>query len=107
MELNFVERLTLLNILPKEGTFLTLRLVRELREMCSPDQDEFTRFEIKQEGDSVRWNEQGNTHLKNCDIGEKMTDLIVEELKKLNDADPPKLTDQMFSLYEKFVIQEE
>jgi len=104
MELNTVERLTLLNILPMEGTFITLKLVRELREMLSFDELELKRLKFVQEGDQVRWDESIDT-LKDCDIGEKMTDLIVECLKKLDDE--KKLILQAFSLYEKFVIQEE
>ncbi|MCK5607038.1 hypothetical protein KAR91_34460 [Candidatus Pacearchaeota archaeon] len=104
MELNTVERLTLLNILPMEGTFITLKLVRELREMLSFDELELKRLSFVQEGDQARWDESGDT-LKDCGIGEKMTDLIVECLKKLDDE--KKLNLQAFSLYEKFVIQED
>jgi len=101
--LNVTERLTLLSILPAEGNFLTLKLVRELREMLSFSEEENGHLRFVQEGDQVRWDEDAAT-LKDCDIGEKMTDLIVETLKKLDEEKKLKL--QMFSLYEKFVIQE-
>jgi hypothetical protein len=102
-QLNALERLTLLSILPAEGNFLTLKLVRELREMLSFSELENKRLSFVQDGDQVRWDESGDI-LKDCDIGEKMTDLIVETLEELNKKEQLKL--QMFSLYEKFVIQE-
>lgn len=105
-ELTVPERLALLNILPKEGDFTTIKLMRKLRESLSFDEEELKKIEFVQEGDQVRWNAEGAAGiLKQCQIGEKMTDTIHDVLKKLNDE--KKLTDQHFSLYEKFVVNRE
>lgn len=48
-------RLTALNLLPAEGTFLTLRTVRDAQHALSPSAEEIERFQIQQEGTSIRW----------------------------------------------------
>lgn len=103
-ELTVVERLVLLNILPKEGDFTTIKLVRKLRENLSFDEDEHKKLNFVQDGDQVRWNQEALTD-KYIQIGEKQSDLIHDALKKLNDE--KKLTNEHFSLYEKFVENRE
>lgn len=103
-ELSVMERLVLLNILPKEGDFTTIKLLRKLRENLSFDEEEHKELMFVQDGDQVRWNE-GIALTKQIQIGEKQSDIIHDALKKLNDG--KKLTDQHFSLYEKFVANRE
>ena len=100
MELTVLERLVLSNVLPKEGNFTTLRLVRKLREALSFDELEHKKLGFIQDGDQVRWNEGANL-VKSFEIGEKMMDLIAETLTKMDKEE--KLRDEHFSLYEKFV----
>jgi len=103
-ELTVVERLVLLNILPKEGDFTTIKLLRKLRENLSFDEDEHKKLNFVQDGDQVRWNQEALVD-KHIAIGEKAGDLIHDALKKLNDE--KKLTNEHFSLYEKFVENRE
>jgi len=100
MVLNTLERLMLLGVLPKEGDFTTLKIVRELRESLSFNEEEYKRLEFETLEVGVRWNPKGDIP-REIKIGEKATDLIVEALKKLNKD--KKLTEEHFSLYEKFV----
>lgn len=102
VKLNVLERLVLSNVLPKEGNFTTLRLVRLLREALSFDELEHKKLGFIQDGDQVKWNEKAKV-VKGFKIGEKMMDLISETLKKLDKEE--KLRDEHFSLYEKFVEQ--
>jgi hypothetical protein len=101
MKLDTKERLVLLAILPKEGDFTTLKIVRKLREDLSFTEDEHAvlKFDYQENG-SVKWNLEGDK-FKEIEIGEKATDLIVEALKKLNTD--RKLTDDHFQLYGKFI----
>jgi len=99
-ELTVLERLVLLSVLPKEGDFVTLKLVRKLRENLSFDEAEIKELNFAQDGDQVRWNEKASI-TKRINIGEKMSDLIQGALKKLDDE--KKLREEHFSLYEKFV----
>ena len=103
MELNVLERLVLLNILPKEGDFTTLKLVRKAREVLSFDDLENKRLSFIQDGDQVRWNESTNI-TKKIELGEVMTIKVVETLKKLSKDE--KLKEEQFTLYEKFVEME-
>ena len=102
MKLTVLERIALLGVLPAEGDFVTLKIVRELRENLSFDEAEVKQLKVKQEGQQITWEAGAETPGgKEVKIGEKATDVIVAALKKLNSD--KKLTDQHFSLYEKFV----
>ena len=100
MELQIGERLVLISVLPQEGDFTTLKIVRELRESLSFTEEEHKTYEFKQEGNFVIWNKEKDV-AKEVKIGEKANDVIVEALKKLNEE--KKLRDEHFNLYEKFV----
>lgn len=105
MELTVMDRLMLLQVLPKEGDFLSLRILRELKEELSFTEEEQAALELKQnrEAGTVNWNlehEQARGP-KDVPIGEKATDLIVEALKGLNNR--KQLTEAHMSIYERFV----
>jgi len=100
MKLNVLERLTLLQILPPEGNFVTLKIVRDLTSILAMTEKEYKDFDIKQEGGQIKWNLKGNQE-KEIEIGEKATDIIKEALKKLDET--KKLEQRHFSLYEKFM----
>jgi len=100
MELSVFDRLILLNILPKEGDFTTLKIIRKLREDLSFSEDEHKCLEFKQDGGNIQWKQEGDIP-KEITIGEKATDIITDVLKKLNTE--KKLQDQHFGLYEKFI----
>ncbi len=100
MELSTSDRLALLDILPKEGDYLTLKILRKLRESLSFNEEEHKALRFENEGDIVKWHEQGDK-LKDIVIGEKAIDLIVEALKKRDRAKT--LTDAHLTVYEKFI----
>ncbi len=102
MKLNIVDRLTCLGVLPQEGDFVTLKIVRDLQSKLGFTEEELKECEIVSdpETQSVKWNEKGAVE-KEIVIGEKAMDLIVEALEKLNKD--KKLKPQHFSVFEKFV----
>ena len=106
MKLNLLERITLLNILPQEADYVTLKILNKLKETLSPSEDEFKEFEIEPVMDEsgaqtgTKWNEKGIEE-RELEIGEKATDMIVGALKKLDTE--KKLTNQHYSIYEKFI----
>ena len=100
MKLNVYERLILLNVLPKEGDFTTLKIIRALRETLSFSEAEHKALEFKQEEQNIQWKQEADKP-KDVTFGEKATDIIVEVLKKLNTD--KKLTEQHYGLYEKFI----
>jgi len=100
MELQIGERLGLLDILPREGDYTTLKIIRELRESLSFSEEEIKTYKFRTEGTRFLWdNDKGE--VKDVPLGEVVTDIIKKALKKLNDE--KKLQDGHFSLYEKFV----
>ena len=100
MELSVLERLILLNLLPNEGNYANLKLLRVARESLSFTDEEHKVLKFKQEGDQMRW-EDGAVGEKEIKVGEVVSQLISKELKKLNSEE--KLKEEHTSLYEKFV----
>ena len=99
MELTVVERLVLMSLLPQEGTFVNLKLVRKAREELSFDEKENKVLKFVQDGGNVKWDANANI-IKDVNLGEVVTKLAGDALKKL-DTDG-KLKDEHFTLYEKF-----
>ena len=98
--LSVLERITLLNILPKEGDFLTLKIIRDLRANLSFSEAEHKKACFtKTDGGMHQWVEFDT----GVPIGEKATDIIVNQLNELNNA--KKLHEEMISLFEKFCIK--
>lgn len=100
MKLSVFERVILLDILPKEGDFQTIKILSELREALSFSEQEYKVCEIRFEGGHVFWNEATATK-KDIKIKDKATEIIVNALKDLDAK--KKITDGCLSLYEKFI----
>ena len=109
-----IERLQLLQILPAEGNFLTLKITRELRESLSLSEEDCKVTGIKLGGETfvqedgteievpvgqIRWNDV--LPPKEIEMGDKAKEVIVKTLKKLDKEE--KLTQAHFSLCEKFM----
>lgn len=103
MNFNISERLVTLNLLPREGTFANLKLIRVAREKLSFNEAENKALGFHQKGDQLKWNPKV-TALKKIDLGEVVSLMLIDALKKL-DTDG-KLREEHFSLYEKMIKQE-
>jgi len=101
MKLSVFERLNLLSIFPAEGSFTNLKIVRKAREDLSFDDKENKLLNFKQLDDGrITWNIDVVDD-KEVNLGEVAKELIKKELKKLDKEE--KLTENHFSLYEKFI----
>ena len=98
MELSVLDRLVLLNVIPREGDLTTLKIVRRLNDDLSFSEDEHKVLNFHNEGEVLKWNEIPN---KEVAIGEKATDVIEKAFKKLNQQG--KLHMDYLDLYERFV----
>jgi len=100
MNMTVVERLAALNVLPREADYATLRILTQLKMALSFTEEEVRAFGITSDpvANRTTWKESAEVDIP---IGEKATDIIIDALKKLNKD--KKLTNEMMSLYEKFV----
>ena len=103
MKLTVLERITLLAVLPSEGSLVTLKVVRKLREDLSFNEKEIAELKFVETAGQIKW-EAGVEPPDGTEIGigEKATDLIVERLKTLDREQ--KLKDNHLSLCEKFGV---
>ena len=129
VNLSVVERLTLGNLLPKEGNFATLKVVESTQDLIGFTEEEHAILQFKHAGEkyliedkdgnpvldedgkplmgmvppgSLRW--QNKIGEKEFDIGVKATDIIVGILEKMNTD--KKLKMEHKTLYQKFVSPE-
>jgi len=100
MILNVSERLTILNVLPEEGNFATMKILNDLRMSLSYTEKETKKWGIThdEEAQFMAWKENGEAEIP---IGEKATGIIMDELRKLDKQN--KLTLQVMPIYEKFI----
>lgn len=109
MILTVFERYNLLNVLPKEGNFKTLRTIRHLQEIVSLSDEENAKWQPKITGRRMEWrteDENGNAISGEADIpiSEHGFNIIHEALIAADEAS--KLQLSHYSLYEKFVEKE-
>jgi hypothetical protein len=100
MLLKVLDRVTLLSTLPEQGDYITLKIVRKLRESLAFEEYEIKDLKIQQANGQITWDAAADDG-KEIEIGEKATDIIVDLLKKLDKE--KKLTSKHFGLYETFV----
>ena len=104
MKLNVFERLSLLSVLPEEGNFITLKIVRDIQSKLSFSEDDIKDMDIQETAGSVKWNSKGNDRAE-IEVGEKATDVIINAFKALDAKN--KLSLKILPLYERIVIGEE
>ncbi len=104
VKLSVIERILVGNMMATyQGNFTNLKLVRKAREALSFNEKENKELKFNQNGDNITWNIEASTKFQavEIDIGENVTSIIKDMLLKLNKEE--KLTNQHFSLYEKFI----
>lgn len=105
VKLNLYERVVAMNLLPKEGSFVTLKIIRDLQMELAPTEEEakLAGLDDKVPGGGVRAMDWFVVKEKEIVFGDIAKGLIVDALKKLNETE--KLTNDHFTLYEKFIIE--
>jgi hypothetical protein len=86
-ELSVLERLILMRVLQskQQGSFTTLRIVRDLENELSFSESEHAALQFREEGSAIRWNPEAAQAVKAVEIGDKAAELIrsgFEELDK-------------------------
>lgn len=93
------ERLVLLNLLPAEGSLMTLRLVREGREALSFSDEENEALQFTQIEDRLQWNDEAPQEAE-VELGATIVGMVKERLGMLDRQ--AKLRDEHLSLCDKF-----
>ena len=102
-KLTVKQRLDLQSILPKQGDFTTVKMIRVLREELSFSQEEHSLLKFKRHPDgSVEWSpEVALDCIKEVEIPETIVSVIKEILEKANKA--KQITEAHLDFYELFM----
>ena len=105
MQLTVQDRFALLNLLPTQGDFSTLKVIRELRESLSfsDEEHEILKFQVR-EGDQVTWEGDADP-LKEFDFGWKQLEIIRDALKRADKDKKLKL--EQVTIYERFMEEKD
>ncbi|KKN23993.1 hypothetical protein LCGC14_0899310 [marine sediment metagenome] len=104
MLLNVKQRLLLLNILPGESNYITLKVIREQQERLSFSEEELKRLKVKREGDRYIWDETIDVPV-DIEIGESARGVIKLAFRELDQQGQLKV--EFLPLYEHFMEGED
>jgi hypothetical protein len=104
IRLNVADRLIIINTLPAETNYLTLKIIRDIKDNLGITEEEFTEFGLGQTETSVTWNAKG-IEPKPFTLGKEANKIIISALKDLDLKG--KLTEQHIHVYELFVEKED
>jgi len=93
------ERLITLSVLPKEGSFVTLKVIRELKLRLAMTSEEIQKCDIVERDGQVHFNAKAH-ELNEFEFDTIELDLIRKSLTRLDGQQ--KLNEEMFTVYEKF-----
>ena len=96
MKLSVMDRLLILNLdtLPKVGSIVTMRIKQQLINEVGFKEDEIKNFEIRQEGDQIKWKSDAET--VDIEIGYEAKKLLIDALDKSEN-----LNENYISLYDR------
>jgi hypothetical protein len=104
MKLSVLERIQLLNNLPKEGNIITMKIVRNLRNDLSFSEEELAEIKmvsIPDPNDPSRQNISWENEVeKDVTIGEVGRKVIIDTFKSLDEG--KKITAELLALFERF-----
>jgi hypothetical protein len=106
MKLTILDRIVMLGLLPVEGNFRTMRIVRELQSNLSFSEEELAEHQIVQvNSGQVKWANESNSYEKDILVGAVALELIKQKLIKLNSEEA--LNKDHLELYEELVVKED
>lgn len=100
LELDLMDRLVLLHVLPKEDSVLTMKVVIDLKNKLGITSAEHEEFELKQENGKFGWNEKASLP-KVFDVSGAEKSVLSDAFKKL-DKDK-KITEEMVQTFDKIM----
>ncbi len=104
MLLNVKQRLLLLNILPDESDYITLKVIRKQQDLLSFSDEELQRLKVKHEGDLYTWDEKVDEPVE-IEISESARGVIKMAFRRLDSDGQLKV--EFLPLYEHFMEGED
>jgi len=103
VKLTVKQRINLQSILPQQGDFLTVKMIRVLREELSFSQEEHELLKlVSNQNGSVSWDGKAAENcIKEVEIPETVVSIVKETLEKLNVQ--KKITEAHLDFYEMFM----
>lgn len=98
MEFTVLERLVAIDLLPREGNYTDLKLIRQARENLSFTNEENEALNFREVDRRTMWDE--GVPAKEIDLGSVVTKKLRSILETLNNEG--KLKEEQMSLFEKF-----
>jgi len=102
LKLNLLERYKLIKLLPTEGNYLTVSIVRKAVDVLSPSPDEHKEFEVRFEKDMTYWNIKGNEQ-RAIVLDDSAAKLLEQRFAEIEKAG--KLEVELIALYEKVYLK--
>ncbi len=104
MLLNVKQRLLLLNILPDEANYITLKIIREQQDRLSFSDEELQRLKVRRVEDGYTWDESLDEPV-GIEVNESARGIIKLALRQLDQQGQLKV--EFLPLYEHFIEGEE
>jgi hypothetical protein len=102
MKLNILQRILIFSILPKEGTLLTMKTLKSLRNKITFSEDDVKEYNIRITDNQYQW-DPGKGEDVEFDLTEGEVKFISDGLKELDSQG--KITEQYLSLCELFNVE--
>ena len=103
VKLDMYERVVCMSLLPKEGSFITLKIIRDMQMELAPSDAEAKLAGLEDlPGGGIKAENWFIVIEKEIVFGEIALAMVVDALKKLDEEE--KLLNDHFTLYEKFIV---
>lgn len=98
VKLNIPERYTLIQVVPRQGSFDTMSIIESLSKKLYPSEEEIKKFGIEVKGDKIAWNDKATEEIE-IELTEGEKDLILLQLNEK--SEDKKLDFNQYLLYKK------
>lgn len=99
-KLNVAERLVTMDILPKAGTFIEMKVVQGIIKKLSLSNEDIISYDITQKDGRVTWNNKGDEP-REFELDQTEVAIVIKSLRNLDETGG--VTQETIPVYEKFL----
>jgi len=100
LKLNVYDRLKIIGLLPQKANFEKAMLISDIKAKLNLTQTDIVLYEIKTEGDSIKWNAEG-TERRDFVFTEIELQVIKDSFQEMNSKNEVEATPSFLELYKK------